>query len=121
MARINQPSGLVSAFEPTQPRAVRKPDRSWIPAFRPRSLPHRSTPAAPTKQGIEAARAAMLEVLRRHGDERQLERRIRYAPDLKSLWYLRMNLFSHVQARIGESFAIDELNGIASHFSDHFG
>ena len=79
-------------------------------------------PAPPSdsvlRVGLEEIRAAMLEAL---GDSSAFEfshvsRRIRYAGDLQTLWYLRGDLMSVLAAREGENQARGKIQTVSCLF-----
>src|SRR5215213_10054805 len=70
------------------------------------------------ENGIEDIRDSMLFAL---GDESvkefpQLTRRIRYATDIKDLWYLRGDLMAVLAERLGEAGAREKISSINAQF-----
>ncbi|HEY8049945.1 MAG TPA: hypothetical protein VIE63_12275 [Ramlibacter sp.] len=68
--------------------------------------------------GIEEVREAMLASLEHAGPGQfqPLTRRIRYANDIQSLWYLRGDLMAALAAMHGESVARRKMAGITEQF-----
>ena len=50
------------------------------------------------------------------GDITRINMRIRYAPDMEALWYLRMDLMTILTAAQGDLFASAALQGITREF-----
>ena len=68
--------------------------------------------------GIEDIREAMLSTLGADGSTQfsQLTRRIRYAADIKDLWYLRGDLMAALSAKHGEAVAREQVAAITDQF-----
>jgi hypothetical protein len=69
---------------------------------------------------LENIRAMMLALAESDGSERSaaLVRRIRYAMDLQSLWFLRGELMALLSRTQGERAARENVEEISSHFQD---
>ncbi len=70
------------------------------------------------ENGLEDIRESMLSVMGDEGVKRfpQATRRIRYATDIKDLWYLRGDLMSAVAAMRGEAAARESIASINAQF-----
>jgi hypothetical protein len=70
--------------------------------------------------GIEEIRAAMLDLITDVDDKKFMPvvRRIRYATDVLSLWYLRGDLMAALAARYGEEQARESLKPITGMFTN---
>jgi hypothetical protein len=79
-------------------------------------------PPAPTESiledGTEDIREAMLAALGENGSRHfpQITRRIRYAADIQSLWYLRGDLMGALAAMHGEKAARQKIASISAQF-----
>ena len=70
--------------------------------------------------GIEEIRSAMLALMTEVGDKRYVHvvRRIRYATEVLSLWYLRGDLMSALASKHGEVQAREKIRPITGMFKD---
>jgi hypothetical protein len=73
-----------------------------------------------TEVGIEEIRGSMLALISDTDDKKSLPvvRRIRYATDVVSLWYLRGDLMAVLASRVGEAQARESLKPITGMFSN---
>lgn len=81
------------------------------------SEPAESAQPAP-QVGIEEIRDSMLALITDIGDNRfpQVTRRIRYAVDVQSLWYLRGDLMAVLAGRHGEAVAREMIAALTAMF-----
>jgi hypothetical protein len=85
------------------------------------SLSHPSVPpTAAMEVSIEDIRRSMLELMTAVEDARfpQVVRRIRYAPDVQSLWFLRGDLMAALASSHGEATARQMLETLSEMFDD---
>ena len=70
--------------------------------------------------GIEDIRSSMLALIAEVGDKRYVHvvRRIRYATEVMSLWYLRGDLMSALANKHGEVLAREKVRPITAMFKD---
>jgi hypothetical protein len=70
--------------------------------------------------GLEDVRDAMLALVAELGDDvaPQLTRRMRYASDIQSLWYLRGDLMAVLANSIGEVAARQKIEGLTDMFRE---
>jgi hypothetical protein len=70
--------------------------------------------------GIEEIRTAMLALIAEVGDKKYLHvvRRIRYATEVLSLWYLRGDLMSALASAHGEALAREKIRPITAMFKN---
>ena len=69
---------------------------------------------------IEDIRQSMLELVSEDGGERsmRLSRRIRYASDLESLWFMRGEIMGLLARLHGEAAALERVEELSSMFAD---
>jgi len=69
---------------------------------------------------IEDIRQSMLELVAEDGGERsmRLSRRIRYASDLESLWFMRGEIMGLLARIYGEASALEKVEELSSMFAD---
>lgn len=87
------------------------------------SLLGESVPEPSVKSRIVDIRQAMLDNLADVGASHQLTKigaRIRYAPDIQSLWYLRSDVMTLLAKRVGESAATQRVATTTAMFSGLF-
>lgn len=77
-------------------------------------------PTAAMEIGIEDIRRSMLELMTAAEDERfpHVVRRIRYAPDVQGLWYLRGDLMAALASSHGEIVAREKLETLRDMFEE---
>jgi hypothetical protein len=69
--------------------------------------------------GLEDVRDAMLALIADIGDDAaQLTRRMRYASDIQSLWYLRGDLMAVLANAIGEAAAREKITSLTDMFRE---
>jgi hypothetical protein len=71
--------------------------------------------------GIEDIRSSMLALIAEVGDKKfvHVVRRIRYATEIMSLWYLRGDLMSALASKHGEVLAREKVRPITAMFKDN--
>ncbi|MCM2252406.1 MAG: hypothetical protein NDJ19_08620 [Ramlibacter sp.] len=79
-----------------------------------------ASPESQAEVGIEEIRAAMLALIGNVDDRKFMHvvRRIRYATDVLSLWYLRGDLMAALASRYGEAEARESLKPITAMFTN---
>lgn len=85
------------------------------------ALAHRSAPPDSVLEiGMQDIRDAMLELMGEGGEHpaAQVTRRIRYAIDIQTLWYLRGDLMAVLARRNGEAAAREQLAPVTQMFAD---
>lgn len=84
------------------------------------SLGHPSEPTAAMEISIEDIRRSMLELMTDVEDARfpQVLRRIRYAPDVPGLWFLRGDLMAALASTHGEAAAREKIETLSEMFED---
>jgi hypothetical protein len=83
------------------------------------SLLGEAAPEQTAKARIEAIRQAMLDNLADVGPHRQLDKvhsRVRFAPDIQALWYLRGDIMTLLAESRGEAHATERLTHITTLF-----
>jgi hypothetical protein len=77
-------------------------------------------PTAAMEIGIEDIRRSMLELMTAAEDARfpQVVRRIRYAPDVQGLWFLRGDLMAALASSHGEAAARGKIETLSEMFED---
>jgi hypothetical protein len=104
--------------EPGSPKAPpRGASESLLQTLAARLHRLRSTLVDPETARLESIRADMLAALDRCNAQRpQLTDRVRFAPDLESLWYLRTDLLAALTQAVGDAAAAERLQGITAQF-----
>jgi hypothetical protein len=69
---------------------------------------------------LEDVRQIMMELAGQDGSERasKLLRRIRYAPDVEALWFMRGELMALLSRNLGEAAALSEVERLSAMFTD---